>query len=141
MISTFIHRVIKLAEKFKLFKKIYTIDYEGKGVSLNQFYDGRHWTHRDKLKKKFIPLFRGLLEKEMKDDRMHEFGIIMLYNSRHDTDNIVGIEKLFVDSLRDTADFEGWVNDDSKNYYKFMMVIPDNTLVHNTYKFLVVKIK
>ena len=136
----FIIRLIALMERMKIFKKKFIIDYSGKGVSLNQFYDGRHWTHRDKLKKHFIPLFRSLIEAKVGKERMTHFGIILLYNSRHDTDNVVGIEKLFTDSLRDTDNFEGWVPDDSKEYFKFFLIAPDNSLYHNSYRFILIKI-
>lgn len=111
-------------------KEQISIVYEGKGVSINDFYSQGHWTKRNKIKKEYKPIFSKLINSSGIPE-MDSFAIIIEYNSRHDPDNVTGIEKLFVDTLKD----EGRIIDDSKKYYKFYGVTPNLELKSNTFIF------
>lgn len=114
----------------------YTVEYNGKGVSLNQYYSQGHWSQRHGIKKKYKPEFEELIE-EVGIPKMTEFGLVIYYNSRHDPDNVIGFEKIFMDCLKEME----LIPDDSKHYYKFCAVIPDLDLPNNTFLFNLQKIK
>lgn len=116
-------------------KKPITICYKGKGVSINQFYSQGHWTTRNNIKKEYKPIFEKMIE-EKEVPKMNEFALLIRYNSRHDPDNVTGMEKIFVDSLKSMNVIE----DDSKKFYKFYGVYPDLTLEPNTFIFNIFKI-
>lgn len=130
-------RFVKLFTKFNWIKDSYTLRYKGKGVSLNNFYSAGHWSKRHSLKKKFTPIFKDIFDKKLKGEFLNEFALVIFYNSRHDPDNVTGLEKLFMDSLRSF----GYVTDDSKKYYKLFCVIPDESLETNEFNFLLIKLK
>lgn len=126
-----------------LYKNIYEIVYTGKGVSLNQFYSQGHWSARYNIKRKYRKIFDELFKKsDLK--WMDKFSIIIFYNSRHDVDNVTGMEKVLVDSLKhEEKDGEvlryGFIHDDSKQYYRGLSIYPDESLATNTFKFLIIE--
>ena len=111
--------------------------YIGKGVSLNEFYSQGHWYKRKQIVQKYHAIFNKMLE-ESDTPRLSNYVIVVLYNSRHDPDNVVGMEKLFVDALKDDdkTDELRYITDDNKKIAKGVMIFPDETLKTNTFKFL-----
>lgn len=114
----------------------YEVTYNGKGVSLNDYYSSSHWSNRHRLVKKYKPMLQVMLEKAGVP-QMEEYAMVILYNSRHDPDNVVGLEKLVLDTMKKM----GLIIDDSKKYYKFMAILPEPEFKQNTFEFNIVKIK
>ena len=141
MIKELVTRFIKLLIKFKIVGKVVTITYQGPGVSLNKFYSQGHWGTRSAIKKKYRKIFDTLFAQEEKLIWMDEYALVIMYNSRHDLDNVVGMEKVFVDALKQETNKDGvvtrygYVKDDSRKYYKAMTILPDPTLPTNTFQF------
>ena len=107
----------------------YIIKYEGKALSLNDFYAGGHWKKRADGKKKYDNIFKVLLL-EARVKWMHEFRLDVVYNSKHDCDNVVGMSKIFVDSMKGI-----YIKEDSKRYFKGLSITPDTSLKNNTFIF------
>ena len=85
---------------------VYTITYKGKGVSLNAFYSQGHWHKRNAIKNEYGAIFRSLLQ-EAKVPKLDKFNMVIRYNSRHDLDNIVGMSKILVDTMKKKKDDKG----------------------------------
>lgn len=113
-------------------EKIYKIVYQGKGISLNDYYSAGHWSKRHNLKKKYNPIFEELIENAGVAE-LNQFSLIIAYNSRHDVDNVTGLEKIFMDTLKNMR-----VKEDDKRYYRGFMVFPDETLETNTFEFYLI---
>jgi hypothetical protein len=124
--------IFSFFDRYKDVEDVYKIVYSGKGVSLNDYYSAGHWSKRSKLKNTYKPIFEKLLE-ESNTRRMHKFSLLLRFNSRHDTDNITGLEKLFVDTVKGK-----YVVDDTKKYYRGYMVFPDESLPVNTFEFYLI---
>jgi hypothetical protein len=107
----------------------YTFKYEGKIVSNNAFYAGVHWTTRNKIKNDYGLIFRAMLRKQ-KMPKFEKFDLKMKFNSRHDVDNVVATVKIFVDCLKGE-----WVPDDTKEHFKSLTILHDETLKNNTVLF------
>ena len=118
--------------------KVHEIDYVGKGISLNDFYASSHWRTRHNIKTKFKPLFKELIREVLEFNKIDKFALILEYNSKHDPDNVTGTEKLFVDALRVDKTGDGWIDDDSKKYYKLYAVKPNDELERNTFRFKII---
>lgn len=144
MIKDIIVRFIKLCKKLSIIKNIYVVTYTGKGVSLNQFYSQGHWSTRYNIKRKYRKIFDKLFQ-DSELRWMDTFSLIIFYNSRHDVDNVTGMEKVFMDALKheETSEGEviryGFIHDDSPQYYKGMHIVPDKTLPTNTFKFVLIE--
>jgi len=115
--------------------KIYRYTYSGTGVSTNQYYNAGHWTQRHKIKNKYKPILLDLIGNSLKGEFLDKFGLIIIFNSKHDTDNVVGFGKIFVDVLKDELEV---ITDDSKHYYQLCATVPDPTLPHNTFEFVLI---
>lgn len=123
-------------------KNITVIEYKGKALSLNDFYSQGHWSKRSSVKNKYKAIFTALIE-DSPLAWMDKFYLIITYNSRHDPDNVVGMEKIFVDTLKqDTRDGDiikdGYIIDDNKNFFKGLCIFPDDTLDRNTFRFILI---
>ena len=125
----FVVRIVKLALKFGLIKDVYKFVYTGKGVSLNEFYSQGHWSRRSKIKNKYKAIFEKMLEGG-KIEWMDQFSLLILYNSRHDPDNVTGMEKVFMDTLKGD-----YITDDNKKFYRGFAIFPDESLPTNTFEF------
>jgi hypothetical protein len=141
-------RIIKLLYRLKVIKKVIKIVYTGKGVTLNDFYAQKHWSARYALKTKYNAIFQQLFIDSKDLTWMDEYSLVIFYNCRMDLDNVVGTEKLFLDSLKQKKDRhtgeivrEGYVYDDSQAYYKSLVVLPDKTLPKNTFEFYLLQHK
>ena len=107
--------------------KEWTITYTGKWVSLNAYYQSRHWAVRNKLKNEWKEKF-GWLLKEAGVQWMDAFCVSVKFNSRLDTENVIGGLKILVDTMKGV-----YIEDDTKKYYKGVSIEPDETLDKNTY--------
>lgn len=136
-----LRRFLRLLIKFKIIGKVVRITYQGKGVSLNKFYSQGHWGTRSAIKKKYRAIFDQLFHESKDLIWMEEYALIIFYNSRHDLDNVTGMEKVFMDALKQETDKSGivvrhgYVKDDDKRYYKGMVIVPDPELPMNTFEF------
>jgi len=113
------------------FKVVYT----GKAISLNDFYSQGHWSSRNATKNKFKKIF-SILMLEAKFKKVDRFKLDVLFNSRHDTDNIVGMTKIFVDTMKGK-----YIKEDNRNHYKALSIAYDDSLKHNTFIFKVTEIE
>lgn len=128
-----IKRLIKLFLRLGIIKSFVNLEYNGTLFSLNDLYSSGHWRTRANLKKKYREIF-GELIRSYKLDSVDKFSLVIFYNSRHDADNITGMEKMFTDVLK----AEGVITDDGKKYYKLYCVVPDDSLPMNTLNFYLI---
>ena len=123
----------------KLFNT-YSVIYQGVGVSNNQFYSGASgrnaWRVRAGIKDKYGKIFTTLLLAS-KIPKMQEYALLIFYNNKQDSDNVVGgTVKLFLDSFK-----MKWAPDDSPKYCKLVAGIYDPTLTKGTMEFIIIKLK
>jgi hypothetical protein len=131
--------------KLGFFKDAIRIVYQGRGVSLNQFYQQGHWSTRSRIKIQYRSIFDKLLKQSTDLRWLEQFYLCIFFNSGHDTDNVVGMSKVFVDSLKreynkdlDIITREGLIPDDDKAHFKGLMIFPDEKMPHNTFEFLLI---
>jgi hypothetical protein len=128
-----------MLSRLGLIGRIWSVTHQGKGVSLNFFYQQRgHWGARQKVKNQYKGIFSTLIAECKANDGLcsiDQYYLLIFYNSRHDPDNVAGTSKMFVDSLRDAK----IIKDDSKKYCKGYMVFPDQTLPHNTFEMILIE--
>jgi hypothetical protein len=129
-----IRRLIKLFGRLGIINGYTNLEYNGELFSLNDLYSSGHWRTRANLKKKYREIFSDLIQK-YKMNPVKTFSLVIFYNSRHDPDNITGMEKMFTDVLRS----EEIITDDSKAYYKLYAVVPDLKLPKNTLNFYLIE--
>jgi hypothetical protein len=110
--------------------KTATVLYQGKGFSLNDLYSQGHWKKRSSLKNNYSFIFKALM-KEARLEFMDSFYLMVVYNSRLDVDNVSGMAKVFVDSLKNN-----YIVEDTKKYYKGLMIFPDSTLDKDSVYFI-----
>ena len=128
-----IMRFVNVLRRIGVLKNVYTISYQGQGVSLNQFYSGGHWSIRNKLKTKYHAIFKELLDaSDVK--KVNQCSLLMFFNSRHDVDNVVGLEKLFMDTIKGE-----YLKEDDKRFYKGLMIFHDDKLPTNTFEFIILE--
>lgn len=138
MVIKFIDRLVKILERVGVIEDSYSFRYEGRGVSLNQYYSQQHWTQRARIKKEYAKKAESFIDPVLDSDvLLNEFMMIIRYNSKHDPDNVSGFEKVVMDRLKE----RGNIIDDSKKYYKLFCIIPDDSLKHNEFIFNLIKIK
>lgn len=77
----------------------------------------------------FTTLFRKLKVKKVK-----AFELELRYNTRHDCDNLAPFTKFFVDAFVRLK----LVEDDNRNFYKSLKLIPDTTLPKKTLQFKII---
>ncbi len=112
----------------------FSVTYQGAGFSLNDLYQQGHWSKRHNLKIKYSSIFLELLKKRNIKKFDDPFKLYIKYNSRHDVDNIIGMGKVFVDTMKDV-----YIPEDNKKYYKGVSVDIDESLPSNTFKFKVTR--
>jgi len=109
--------------------------YQGQGVSTNDYYNSGGWWKRNKLKNDYKPIIVDLIKDSLLGKKLDQFGLIIFFNSRHDTDNVIGFGKIFVDVLKDELDI---LVEDNRHKYKLCACVPDLTLPMNTFEFIVI---
>ena len=121
--------------------------YEGAGVSFNQIYSQGTWYTRSSIKKKYRSIFNVLIESNKDLCWIDKYVIDLSYNSRHDPDNVVAMEKVFIDALKQEVSRDGkiikqgYIKDDSKKYCRGVILRPDEELPFNTFKFTLYRYK
>ncbi len=133
MTRKLVYLVLKILHKLGIIDKIWSLDYSGKIFSLNDLYKQGHWAIRSNLKNKYKKEFLSLLAK-YEVEPCKKFYLIVFYNTRHDTDNIVGFTKVFVDSMKDIL-----IPDDGKKYYRGLCIFPDESLPKGHLEILIVR--
>lgn len=141
--SALIRRILRFLRNLKVLT-VYTVVYQGKGVSSNDFYEQKHWGTRLALKHKFEKIFQVHLLK-VRLPKIDQYAVVLFYNSRHDPDNCGGFLKIFLDTLKEKRlkgklIKKGYVIDDSSKYCKGTMQIFDSTLPTNTFEFQIIEI-
>lgn len=126
-------RLINLFLRLKLIKNIYKIRYVGKIPSFNDIYETKHWRIRYNLSKKYHEEF-ALLFAAAKLPKIQEFSLYMSYNSRHDVDNLIAIEKFFTDTLKERQ----YIEDDNQKSFKSLHIVLDRDLPPNTVDFTII---
>lgn len=134
----FINKILNILKRARVIKKIYRFTYNGKGISLNQFYNNNNWWTRKKLVDEYHKIFDDLIFDEVKEKNVKKYSILIFYNSRHDPDNVIGMEKVFVDVLRGKSGRKPIIKDDSKRYCKFVGIIPDLSFEMDTFEFVLI---
>jgi hypothetical protein len=132
MNSLFDHEFVEQTKKDPCFVELYKYTYVGKGVSTNSYYNAGHWSARKKIKDKYCKILSELINHNPIDHEVDKFGLILTYNSRHDTDNVIGFSKIFIDVLKDIF---GVIKEDNKHHYKLCASIPDLSLNNDTFVF------
>lgn len=123
-------------------KHVATLSYKGPSVSLNKFYSQGHWGTRSAIKKKYRKIFDEIFSQSPDLRWMDQYFLVIYYNNRCDCDNVTGMEKVFIDSLKQEKDKVtgevsrvGFVPEDDKRYYRGMCIFPDEELPYNTVEF------
>lgn len=117
-------------------KEIHRFSYQGKGVSNNQYYNSNHWYARKKIIDEYHEIILGFIGDKLDGKKLDSFGLLLFYNSRHDTDNTIGFSKIFVDVLNKKLNV---IEEDNKYNYKLCMSSPDLDLPHNTFEFVLIE--
>lgn len=134
MIRQFIVRILKLLSRLKIIGKVISFTYKGAGLSLNKFYSQGHWTDRNSVKQEYKAIFQNILKQAKGKYYFEKFYLLIFYNSRHDVDNVVGMEKVFVDTMKGDI-----IPNDGKVNYKGMMIFFDDNLPFNTFEFVIIE--
>lgn len=113
----------------------YTITYVGNGFSLNDAYSS-HWAQAKKKKDALKLRFKHLIQ-EAGLPKIEKFRLQVTYRSRHDTDNIIPVLKVFVDQLR----YSGVIPEDNRHHYKGLSIDYDDNLPNNTYQLTIIPIQ
>lgn len=111
----------------------YSVIYKGKGVSLNQFYAGVHWTERNKIKDTFRDIFMPMI-KEQKIPTIEKMELEVEANSRHDVDNLVAMAKIFMDCVKHCYIIR---DDDASQYKAVTLKSNKEDLEYNEFKFTI----
>jgi hypothetical protein len=130
----FIVRLLKVLSRLEIIGKILVFKYTGEGVSLNKFYSQGHWRTRQQVKDKYRLLFDGIIKAQSGGELLTNFYLLIFYNSRHDCDNVIGMEKIFMDCLKDRI-----IKGDGRVNYKGVMIFYDVTLPKNTFEFVLIE--
>ena len=97
--------------------------------SLNEWYQGKHWSKRKKLKDEWYVRFLSLLRCHKKQI-FNSYFLVLQYNSRLDPSNVITVIKM----LEDTMKKDGWIIDDSAKYCRGLTIMPDCKMKKHTYK-------
>lgn len=111
------------------------VGYRGVGVSNNQFYQSKSFHVRNRIKDKYHEIFSVLLAEQMPKKGLNlpisDMHLSVGFRSRHDVDNVVGLVKLFVDTLVN----RGYLVDDNKNHFTSLEIKFRPEFPHNCFLF------
>jgi hypothetical protein len=130
----FITRIIKFLIKLGVLGKVVTFRYTGKGISLNKFYSQGHWSTRHNIKQEYTKKLAPVIAHAMGKHFFEEFFLLIFYRSRHDVDNVVGMEKMLMDMLKGHV-----VSGDGNKAYKGLMMFHDKNLPMDTFEFILIE--
>jgi hypothetical protein len=111
-----------------------SITFKGSIPSLNSYAGGKNFYAKAKVIKDIKSDLRLLCIKAG-FYKVDKFCIDVEFNSRHDVDNVVTIEKIFVDSLKGR-----YIEDDNKKYFRGLSIRPNEELPMNTFILSVISI-
>lgn len=111
----------------------YTVVYQGEGVSNNKFYAAVNWRIRAGVKAKYSKILGWLIKPVPK---LEQIGVVLFFKSKHDVDNTVAMQKLLLDSLKVQK-----IPDDNTKHVVFTAQCYDPTLAHNTFEFVIIKLR
>jgi len=134
MIRKFIVRILKFLSRIKAIGKVISFTYKGEGLSLNKFYSQGHWRTRANAKTEYKLIFENIISKAKGKYFFDRFYMVIFYNSRHDVDNVIGMEKVFVDTMKGVM-----IKNDGKVNYKGIMIFYDDSLPNNTFEFVIIE--
>ena len=108
----------------------WTFEWEKDVVTLNSVYSSANWRVRSNLKNKYHKHFEALISQYDKPENpIQSFGVKLLVNSRHDIDNLVIMNKWFVDTLREKE----WVVEDNQKHFKKFVIEVEEDRPRNLY--------
>lgn len=132
-----------------LVRNTYIVTYKGTPFSLNDIYSsgnqaGAFWKRKN-IKDKYGKIFADLMHEAHNKGELglfDRFYLCVFYNSRHDVDNIVGMGKVFADTLRSDKKkgIVGYVPNDNKKHYRGLTVFVDDDLDLNEFDFMIIDI-
>jgi hypothetical protein len=132
----FLVKLLKIFVRLRFIGRVVSFKYSGEGLSLNKFYSQGHWRTRQNVKQEYKAIFDKIIEPALSKVYMDKFYMLIFYNSRHDCDNVIGMEKIFTDCLKGKI-----VPGDGKVNYKGIMIFYDTSLPKNTFEFLLIEAK
>lgn len=130
----FILRILRVLTRLNIIGNTIVFKYTGEAVSLNKFYAQGHWRTRQQIKEKYKALFSKVIDTNIPAEVLDNFYLIIFYNSRHDCDNVIGMEKIFMDCLKGKI-----IVGDGRVNYKGVMIFYDITLPKNTFEFILIE--
>lgn len=107
-------------------------EWTGRQISLNTWYESKHWSERQNAMKDWHEFFGTLiLMQRSKIPKPCEcYEITLIYKSNIDPSNTIAMVKLFEDSLQKMDIIKG----DDKRYCKGIHLVPDTKFKHRQYK-------
>lgn len=132
----FIIRLLRFFVRLNLIGRVISYTYQGEGLSLNKFYSQGHWRTRQNAKTEYREIFDKIIAASGKKFFFERFYMLIFYNSRHDVDNVIGMEKVFTDCLKGVI-----IKNDGKVNYKGLMIFYDESLPKNTFEFVLLEAK
>ena len=113
--------------------KTITVEWQGKHISLNEWYESKHWANRNKHAKEWHAFFKRLLLAKGKIETVDKYRIALHYNSNLDPSNTITIIKLFEDTMQDI----GMVKNDNKKFCVGIYIFPKENMPAKSYKIIV----
>lgn len=102
--------------------------WEGKDISLNEWYSSKHWTARNKAKMDWHNFFKQFIT--------HPYPFFATYtitlecNSRIDPSNLITLVKLCEDAMQEL----GIIKNDSAEFCKGVHIIPNENMKRKSYQ-------
>lgn len=128
-----VFRFLNLLVRFGIVSNPYKVTYSGAFPSFNDIYESKHWRIRYNLTQKYHKIF-AILIKQAQVPKITEFSLILSFNSRHDVDNLIAMEKFFTDTLVET----GRIEKDNKKVFKSLYIVYNNKLPVNQIDFFII---
>ncbi len=105
--------------------------WEGKDISLNEWYSSKHWSERKKRVIEWHVFFKSFLIKPY--PALEKYEISLEYNSNIDTSNCITMIKLYEDMMQE----EKIIPNDNKLFCKKITLMPNLDMNHKSYKITV----
>lgn len=109
-------------------------EWSGEHISLNKWYESKHWQHRNKAANYWHHFFKKMLPKHQ--NSFVRYTMTLEYNSGLDVSNTITMIKLCEDLLQT----EKIIKNDTKDYCKGIHLIPVDEMPKFTYKLTVKEI-
>lgn len=114
-----------------MYKEI-VLEWKDNHVSLNEWYSGKHWIFRQKLKEKWLKFSEELFEPYDKVD-FDTYSMKVSHHTRLDCDNVTSVIKFINDFMKKN----GWCKDDSSKHFKKFSIEFDDSLPKNGIKVVI----